>query len=379
MRYNRRWRYGVGVLALVGGLGLSVPQAQAVHISCGDTLGPGGNFVLDSDVGPCSGPGPALTLISATLDLAGHTVSCSTTSIYGIEVEGKKSRVRNGTVSGCGNGVVLFDEGFHEVRRITASGNTTGFTVGSKRNKLNDNTATVNEYAGFAVGGTQNQLNDNFASGSEIGFLFIGATGTVLSDNTATENFEGFEMFNSGSNLLTDNTASDNATNGFEGSLNTNNRWAANTANGNAGGFAFEGNTSDSWISNRASDNDNFGFSFADGGGNALKDNRASGNGLGGFGIEETNDTLLENKATDNINAGFDVFDGTVGTLFRANQALGNTGPGLRLAIGATGNRVQNSKALGNGGFDLQDNNPGCDANLWSNNTFGTANQGCID
>src|SRR5262245_18220927 len=131
MKYNRQWRYSVGVLVFVWSLGLILPQAQAVHIGCGAVLGPGGTFVLDSVVGPCGGPGPALTLISATLDLAGHTVSCSAPSNYGIDVEGKKSKVRNGTVSGCANGVVLLDQGSHEVRGVTASGNSTGFTIGS--------------------------------------------------------------------------------------------------------------------------------------------------------------------------------------------------------------------------------------------------------
>src|SRR5882672_6503063 len=121
MHYNRQWQYGMGVLAFVWSLGLSLLQAQASPIGCGAILGPGGTFVLDSDVGPCDGPGPALTLISATLDLAGHTVSCSTTSIYGIDIEGANSQVHNGTVTGCSNGVVLLGQGHHRVRAVTAS------------------------------------------------------------------------------------------------------------------------------------------------------------------------------------------------------------------------------------------------------------------
>jgi parallel beta-helix repeat protein len=383
MHCNRQWQYGIGVLAFVWSLGLSLPQAQASPIGCGAILGPGGNFVLDSDVGPCGEPGPALTLISATLDLAGHTVSCSTLSIYGIEVEGKKSRVRNGTVSGCGNGVVLRDQGSHEVREVTATGNTAGFNVGSSRNKLTNNAASGNEFVGFAVGGEHNQLTGNTASGNEFGFLFQGATNGLLSSNTAMDNSSGFEMFLSSANLLTSNTASDNKSSGFEGDLNTNNRWASNTASGNGEGFSFVGHMYDAWVGNIASGNGGFGFSFGDGMINSLDDNRASGNGFsgggGGFGIEEPDDTVVENKATDNIGAGFDLFDGASSNLLRVNQSLSNSGPGIRLNTGATGNSIRNSKALDNGSFDLEDDNLGCDANAWGSNTFGVANQGCIN
>src|SRR5215510_15802153 len=126
MQYKRPWRHGLSVLAFIWGLGFSLPQAQAAPIGCGAVLGPGGTFVLDSDVGPCPAPGPALKLISATLDLAGHTVSCENPDIFGIDLEGKGSKVRNGTVTGCSNGVVLLDHGHHKVRKVIASGNSTG-------------------------------------------------------------------------------------------------------------------------------------------------------------------------------------------------------------------------------------------------------------
>jgi parallel beta-helix repeat protein len=378
MHRKRRWPYSVGMLAFVWSLGLSLPPAQAAHISCGDVLGPGGNFVLDSDVGPCSGPGPALTVISASLDLAGHTVSCSTLSIYGIEVKGKGSRVRDGVVSGCSNGVVLLEQGGHDIREVTASENVTGFTVGSSRNTLTKNTATDNEYAGFAVGGSRNQLSDNTTSGSEFGFLFIGAARGMLSHNTATGSGDGFEMYNSDDNLLTSNAASGNTSGGFHGTLSANNRWEANTASGNAEGFAFEGDTNGNWIGNTANGNLGFGFNFADGVENSLNDNHATGNG-NGFGIEETNDSLLGNEAVDNTGAGFTLFADAAGVRLRNNKALSNDASGIHLNDGATSNRLRTNQAFDNGDFDLQDDNLGCDANDWSSNNFGTANQGCID
>jgi len=387
MHYNKQWQYSIGVLAFVWGLGLSLPQVQAFPIGCGATLGPGGAFVLDSDVGPCGGPDPALTLVSATLDLAGHTVSCSTTDIYGIAVKGRRSRVRNGTVRGCGSGVVLLEQGSHEVNEVIASENSAGFRVGSNQNKLTNSTATDSEFFGFAVGGALNQLSGNTASGSEIGFWLQGATNSRLTSNTATDNFQGFEMFASSGGLLIGNTASSNQSDGFTGDLNANNRWAANTASSNAAGFSFEGDTDDAWIDNTASGNARFGFSFVGfsfGGGasNSLNHNRANGNGFsgaeGGFGFEESNDTLVENTATSNIGAGFTLFGDTGSDLLADNRALSNSGPGIHLDTGATDNRIHKSRALGNGSFDLEDDNLGCDANTWGSNTFGVANQGCI-
>jgi parallel beta-helix repeat protein len=93
---------------------------------------------------------------------------------------------------------------------------------------------------------------------------------------------------------------------------------------------------------------------------NSLNDNRASGNGSqggeGGFGIGESNDTLVD------------------------NNAISNVGPGIQLDTDATGNHIHKNRALDNGSFDLEDDNPGCDANIWRNNIFGVANNpGCIN
>jgi hypothetical protein len=72
-------------LALVLGPG----EAQA-EITCGSTLGPGGTYVLNTDlVCPASadkyGPGVLLVVGGATLDLNGHTVTCSNRG-WGIRV-----------------------------------------------------------------------------------------------------------------------------------------------------------------------------------------------------------------------------------------------------------------------------------------------------
>jgi len=59
--------------------------------------------------------------------------------------------------------------------------------------------------------------------------------------------------------------------------------------------------------------------------------------------------------------------------------ANGNSGAGITVEEGSSNNQITNMKSSGNGGTsDLIDNNPGCDGNLWFNNTFGSASQSCI-
>jgi len=45
----------------------------------------------------------------------------------------------------------------------------------------------------------------------------------------------------------------------------------------------------------------------------------------------------------------------------------------------ATDNDILHNTAQGNGFADLFDINPNCDSNTWKHNTFGSANQACIN
>ncbi len=96
-------------------LGSLSSQVEAAQIGCGQTLGPGGRFTLDSDLGPCSGT--VLTLNSAQLDLNGHIVSCSSFGT-GVSITGSDSRIQNGTVTGCFPGVDAIGNGRHRIKGI---------------------------------------------------------------------------------------------------------------------------------------------------------------------------------------------------------------------------------------------------------------------
>jgi len=85
-------------LALVLGPG----EARA-EIKCGSTLGPRGAYVLNTDlVCPASadkhGPGILRVVGGATLDLNGHTVTCSN---RGWEIRVDVATLTNSTVRGC--------------------------------------------------------------------------------------------------------------------------------------------------------------------------------------------------------------------------------------------------------------------------------------
>jgi parallel beta-helix repeat protein len=228
-----------------------VPAAEATHIGCGQTLGPGGSFTLDSPLTGCSGT--ALVVTSAELNLNGHTVSCS--SGNGIRLEGAGSRVTNGAVTGCGFGVDVAGDGGHHVEKVAATDNTIGFvvTTGSD-NTLHANTAAEGDY-GFVVqvgnnrlsantasgnivsfvvnAGTNNDLSDNVARESALGFQ-VSSSSTALSGNTATGNRTGF-VIPAGGNDLTDNIATGNASGITVQSGAQGNRLRSNAASGNTG------------------------------------------------------------------------------------------------------------------------------------------------
>jgi hypothetical protein len=52
---------------------------------------------------------------------------------------------------------------------------------------------------------------------------------------------------------------------------------------------------------------------------------------------------------------------------------------GIRLSRAAQENSVRRNDAFGNATFDLQDDNPACDQNDWTNNRFATSSASCID
>jgi parallel beta-helix repeat protein len=345
MRSVQIWRQNLGIAALICGVGLSgllVPSAQADDIHCGSVLGPGGSFKLEADVGPCDGQ-TAITVISASLDLSGYTVSCKGTQWdddpIGIELRGKGAQVRDGWVVGCAVGVVLTGKGKHSVENINAYWNWGGFHVDSPKNTLDSNYAYYNDEDGFQVNSDRNRLNKNWALGNgDDGFdLDFGLGQNQVTGNWAQENGdEGFDIDTDG-NRLSDNSASHNGANGFE---------------------------------------------IDDGDSNVLSSNVAYHN-REGLHVNSANNQVIGNDIGHNHFDGIDLSFGAHDNLVKSNTVEDNGADGINLDFGARHNTIDHNTSLGNGligpgAFDLEDDNPNCDDNTWKSNTFGTKSDSCI-
>ena len=155
----------LGVLFTVTVASIASVHAAPARIApqCGDTIGPGGSYVLTADIGPCSTPG-ALTIDSANLNMAGHTVSGNSLE-QGIVLVGSGAILRNGTVHSFGShGVTLAGLGRHTVKNVTSTRNgLSGFVVDSGHNGLRNNKAIGNAEIGFSLESDSNRVSSSTA------------------------------------------------------------------------------------------------------------------------------------------------------------------------------------------------------------------------
>ena len=205
--------------------------AEAITVSCGQTLGPStGTLYLENNVGPCDGASAAITLIGPVrLDLNGHTVSCQDTDgdalvPNGIALQGPRALVRNGTVNRCSVGVLVSGDhnrvasvSISDSRRnaILVEGNFNVLTrnfvntagaaavdVSGDRNILHENVVRRGTVA-YLVTGDYNNLRGNVGRSSGDGFVISGQRPTLVS-NFAMFNFgRGFWILPSGCILHT--------------------------------------------------------------------------------------------------------------------------------------------------------------------------------
>lgn len=329
MRIRSIVKLSIGAIALLCGLGMGgslLPEAQAA-ISCGQTLGPGGTFVLSGDL-LCS-TNPALTVNGASLDLGTHTVTCSSREVNGVVLIGQGGRLKNGRVTGCANGVVLAGIGKHVVQSMVVDGNAAhGFRLSSPNNTLESSTSQLNGGDGVHITTATNRLNNNTA-------LW----------NTQ----DGFDINSgAGQNQLLGNVASNNGKRGFQ-IVTDKNRLTSNTASWNAeAGFNLVGNY------------------------NVLSLNASHDNTQKGIDVKANNNQLTSNNVTDNLTDGIRIEPATNGTLVKSNVIGTNGARGIIISLGATKNSITNNSSFGNVKPDLEDDNPACGSDTWSSNIFGT-------
>ncbi len=249
----------VAVFLGLGPAGDLLPVAEATHIGCGATLGPGGKFKLDSDL-ICSAD-PALTLNSAELNGQNHTLTCTSVNV-GIRITGTEAKLKNLNVTGCSVGVEVAGTGGHRVSDVNATNNSSlGFSIGSNNNRLSENTATgatLNDNgAGFVVAGDNNRLSENVANHNTHGVgigpgtnnrfsenivtnndchgIIVDGLNTLVSENTANNNGCAGILVRGHDNAIEENTATGNSPSGNHQDLMDfnsncdNNRWEENT------------------------------------------------------------------------------------------------------------------------------------------------------
>lgn len=319
----------VTTAAVVLGL-LGAARADA-QVGCGGVIGPDTTVVLDRDL-DCGGGWPALTVVGpATLDLSGFAVSCGAGVVTpGIVVLGRGATVRDGSVTGCGNGVELRGAGGHRLESVVASVNGTqgkghGILVASSDNVLGGNIALQNAGDGVRVVGDRNRLvaNRSFFNG-----------------------ISGFALLLGEQNVAQDNVAGGNDAAGFTldaGPLGPGvgrNVVERNTARGNTIGFVLLREQGTRLSANVAEGNRNDGIFVASGRRNRLDQNLVQANGRSGI-----------------------VVGAATGSVLERNTALGHEpAPGVRR-------------------FDLIDAaaTSDCGSNQWRQNVFETRNARCIE
>ncbi len=338
MRTTRR-AATVGAMALLLGAAIQAgPVAAAPQravVKCGTVITI--DTTLTADVGPCVGGGLVVGADNVTLDLGGRVVlgrANRTGDGVGIRITGRSGvTVRNGRVTDFDAGVAI----------EAGSANTvTGLLV-------KDNIGTTK----------RGDFGDGIAVSS--------SSGNRITGNNVIHNgpFDGIGLFGpSSGNLLEDNLVSENNVplTGEDGIRIEGPGATGNTVRGNR----VTGSTLDgiAVFSNQGTGPLNSG--------NLIDGNTVTANGFGFLGARPGDGirTFLranETKITNNFvhdNAGSGILIGR-GSL--SNDILGNT---------STGNAIQ---AAAGTRFDLHDLNvdPPCDANVWTGNVYGTANQVC--
>ena len=302
-------------------LGLTMPSPAAA-VQCGDTIGPNVDETLTGSI-TCDNPAVALTIVGpAKVDLTNFSILCDDANHdylrpSGLVILGKGARIQGGFVSGCFSGVSVEGEGGHVVENVQVEfSRVHNFFVGSSKNTLRQNQATRG-LVGFVTGDQ--------------------SSGNRLLGNIAERNLVGFGVDFGSKHQLYRNYAYANAYAGFS--------------------LSGEGHTVSQ---NEAADNTNFGFFLLFAEKNIVLKNRALRNGSSGFAIDSGD----QHQLTENV-ARLNGANGILLTDTRASKMIDNV---------ASDNNQDKTIDF----FDLNDDVPNCDTNVWEGNTFGTANQPCI-
>jgi hypothetical protein len=363
--------------AMLAALAAGFANAAAAYgqITCGAVVT--SNVVMTADMF-CILNSPAFTIDGGSVDMNGHQVGCLPGS-NGVLFINSGGKLKNGTVEGCDDGVILAGSGKHAVTNVMARGGQRGFVSTSTKNKLVRNSALDNSGDGFVLASViqpmAHNLNGNVsANNGGRGFALTG-DGSKLSGNLAFNNGgEGVYILGDG-NKLSRSTAYDNggigvSVQGVENSL------TQNSSIGNASwGFAPYGEAA------------------------KVKGNLALDNTGAGFGAVATGNAFNANMSAFNTQDGFVLFGD--GTTISRSTAIGNAEDGILIGLAQANMVVKGNRVIANGllGINLQSNTSAvtgnfgadnaagdaddlsatCDTNVWKKNVFDSAADACIE
>jgi parallel beta-helix repeat protein len=308
-------------LLSLGVVGVAGP-AHAVHVTCGQTILV--STVLDSNIGPCGTTGVIIGASNITLDLNGFTITGGPAGEGGpgILLDGVSGvTVKNGTVT-------LFDAG---VAIEGGSGNTvTSMQVLNNRSNFGDYGDGIVMFQSNSNRILNNQVRNN---GPWDGIGVLRGAFNVIDGNQITDN-----------NQSTTNTAGirlENQNLGPGGNFPSNDNTVTNNLVTNSGTFGIQ--------------------VFAGGSRNQIKFNQVYNNALDGI----------------------TVFAGGNNNVIESNRVQSNRANGIRIRgaagsfPGPTGNQILRNVSFGNAQFDLRDDQPNCDANIWRGNQAATFTPPC--
>jgi parallel beta-helix repeat protein len=296
------------------------------------------NTVLKTD---CLGP-MLIAADNVNVNLGTHQVICDSRAKNGIMALFRSGvHILNGRVRGCNFG-------------IWSIGNFNMFT----NLNLDDNSF------GILYRGNDSQFESSHYSRNQTGLVIDGG------DRNRVESGMVFEHNEAGINLA----------------LGTDNTIASSTFSDNNAGVLVQGQANSRLLGNHFSRHEFFaiavGFGIPSTGvtvqGNEITLTTGLGQGAGVLVTNGSSDTVvIGNHVHDNPSPGISMVATTNNQIVHNNVTSNRVGIYARTS--ATNNYIAENTARFNVLFDLQDDNPNCDANIWRNNNNVTQNQACID
>jgi hypothetical protein len=403
-------------------------RAGAATLACGQTVT--ASVTLTEDLGPCPGDGLVVTANGVTVDLAGHTIRGdgnpeSTPDQVGVRLRVVSNvTVRNGTIRDFNAGLLLSQGSANSLTDLTVTRN-----IGSALSAHGDGI--------FLFASNDNQLLRNrvTSNGPDSGIILSDGSSrntvsaSLIADNNivapATAESAAFQ-FDFGINVS--GPALDNL---IQGNQILRNGYGGVSAGDLVGRRRV--------LNNIVRDNGVVGLDMGGSGGDLIDGNIVDHNGYDPFAVPGTPSdvgntggifmcgsclapgppsTFTRNTITNNKGFGigllFNYFqccgqpprDQVRSNLVQYNSIRANTGDGVYVECDQTftpfpfvpgvshlecinapahpGQRILNNAVTGNGGasagisaWDLHDGNADCDDNVWSHNTFQTANPAC--